>query len=119
MQLNSQFARQILESKLAEVTNLADWRDSIAVHISADPIDTTQHLGEREIACHGLSRNASLVREVRAGLKRLTEGAYGVCVDCDEPISPKRLAAVPWAPRCIACQNHVEAAGVQNERLAA
>jgi DnaK suppressor protein len=119
MQLNSQFARQVLESKLSEVTNLADWRDSIAVHTSADPTDVTQHLGEREIACRSLSRNASLVRDVRAGLKRLTEGTYGVCVDCGQPISPKRLAAMPWASRCIACQNHVETAGMQDERLAA
>ena len=119
MQLNSQFAKQVLESKLSEVTNLADWRDSIAIHTSADPTDTTQHLGERELACRSLSRNASLVRDVRAGLKRLTEGTYGVCVDCDEPISPKRLAAVPWAPRCIACQNHLEAGGMRNESLAA
>jgi DnaK suppressor protein len=116
MQLNSQFAKQVLESRLSEVTHLVDWRDAIAVHTSADPTDTTQHLEEREIACRGLSRNASLVRDIRASLKRLTEGAYGVCIDCEEPISPKRLAAVPWAPRCIACQNHIEAGG---ERLAA
>jgi RNA polymerase-binding transcription factor DksA len=54
------------------------------------------------------------------GLKRLIEGTYGICVDRDEAISPQRLAAVwPWPPRCIACHNHVEEAGVQNERLAA
>ena len=28
----------------------------------------------------------------------------GTCANCDGPISPKRLAAIPWAKYCIACQ---------------
>jgi len=28
----------------------------------------------------------------------------GICLDCDEPIAPKRLAAVPDALYCIRCQ---------------
>jgi DnaK suppressor protein len=37
-------------------------------------------------------------------LQRIDEGSFGVCIECDLPISPKRLAALPWAPRCIKCQ---------------
>ena len=28
-----------------------------------------------------------------------------VCRDCDEPISAARRKAVPWAQRCIDCQD--------------
>ena len=117
--MHSQLAKQVLESKLVEIMNPAGWRDSIIVRRSADPTDTTQQIGEREMAGRSLSRNASLVRDLRAALNRIAEGAYGVCVDCEEPIAPKRLAAVPWTPRCLSCQNHWEAAKVQDERLAA
>jgi len=117
--MHSQLAKQVLQSKLLEITNPAGWRDSIAVRTSADPTDTTQQIGEREIASRNLNRNASLVRDLRAALNRLAEGAYGVCLDCDEPIAPKRLAAVPWTPRCLSCQNHLEAAGAQEQKLAA
>ena len=117
--MHSQLVKQTLEWKLSEVVNPAGWRDSIAVRKSADPTDTTQQIGEREMASQSLSRNASLVRDLRAALNRIAEGTYGVCIDCEEPIAAKRLAAVPWTPRCLSCQNAMEAAGVGDERLAA
>jgi DnaK suppressor protein len=117
--MHSQVVKLVLESKLLETTNPAGWRDSIAVRPSADSIDTTQQIGEREMASRNLSRNASLVRDLRAALNRVAQGTYGVCIDCEEPIAPKRLAAVPWTPRCLSCQNDLEAAGSQDERLAA
>ena len=50
------------------------------------------------------ARNAGLLREVEEALERIEEGSYTVCADCGQPISPKRLEAVPWAKYCIACQ---------------
>jgi DnaK suppressor protein len=44
----------------------------------------------------------------RRALDRMHEGSYGLCSDCGEPISPKRLAAVPWAERCVPCQSRWE-----------
>jgi len=35
---------------------------------------------------------------LRAALNRVAEGTCGFCVDCEEPIAPKRLAAVRWTP---------------------
>jgi len=37
-------------------------------------------------------------------LDRVRSGVFGLCASCEEPISPKRLAAVPWASCCIVCQ---------------
>jgi len=110
--------KQLMESKLAEVTNPAGWRDSIAVRTTADPADTTQLTIEREMASRGLSRNASMVRELRAALNRIADGSYGTCVDCDESIQPRRLAAVPWAARCLNCQEDTEAR-TEDQELAA
>ena len=44
-----------------------------------------------------------LVEQVRAALLRIDEGAYGLCEVCGTPISEGRLAALPWATRCIGC----------------
>lgn len=41
---------------------------------------------------------------VEGALARLERGTYGRCVDCGEPVDADRLAALPWAERCIACQ---------------
>lgn len=42
-------------------------------------------------------------------LRRLDEGRYGICEDCEEVIGEARLKALPFARRCIACQERAEA----------
>jgi DnaK suppressor protein len=79
-------------------------RDEIAIEKSADAIDEVQRAAERELAIRNLDRESNLLREVRAALRRIDEGSFGICAHCDDPISPKRLAAVPWASLCIRCQ---------------
>ena len=119
MQPDSQLAKQILESKVLELTSPAGWRDSIAVRAGADPTDATQQIAEREMASRGLSRNASLMRDLRAALNRVADGTYGLCIDCEEPIAARCLAAVPWAARCLSCQESAERCGEEYEELAA
>lgn len=41
--------------------------------------------------------------QIRSALKRLDDGTYGQCVECDEPISKARLAALPATGLCIQC----------------
>ena len=53
------------------------------------------------------------LRLVEEALDRLNSGGYGVCQECEEPIAPKRLEAVPWARYCIRCQEG--AAGSQDD----
>jgi RNA polymerase-binding transcription factor DksA len=50
----------------------------------------------------------SICEATRRALARLEDGEYGDCVDCGETISPKRLAAVPWAECCVECQSERE-----------
>lgn len=47
------------------------------------------------------------LKQVDAALDRLATGDFGVCAACGEAISPKRLAAIPWAHCCIACQEQI------------
>lgn len=119
MHLNSHLTKRHLEAKLRECANPAGWRDSIAVSTTADPLDTNQHIFECEMASRGLSINASRSRYLRAAIARVDEGTYGICVDCEEPIAPRRLEAVPWACRCRACQESFESAETLGQRLAA
>ena len=99
---------QALQTKLSEVTQTKGLRDAIAVEQSADPLDTTQRALEGEMATVGLDRNATLARQIRAAISRINQGGYGVCLECEEPISQKRLAAVPWAALCIHCQQRAD-----------
>jgi DnaK suppressor protein len=41
-------------------------------------------------------------------LTRIDRDEYGVCIDCSEQISEKRLEHFPYAARCIVCQEAFE-----------
>ena len=96
--------QQILEARLAELETFVRNREGIAIEKSPDALDEVQHAAERELAIRNLDRESNLLRNVRAALRRIDEGSFGVCLHCEEDISPKRLAAVPWTPFCIQCQ---------------
>jgi DnaK suppressor protein len=55
----------------------------------------------------GQRREATL-RNIEAALKRIDDGDYGLCRDCDEPINLKRLEFDPTALRCIDCESKRE-----------
>jgi DnaK suppressor protein len=114
--------REMLEKKRAELAETVRRRDEIAIEKSADAIDEVQRAAERELAIRNLDRESQLLRNIRAALARMDEGTYGICVRCEKPISPKRLAAVPWTPFCIECQeaadrNEQETLDILNEIL--
>ena len=44
-----------------------------------------------------------LAEQVKAALGRIDQGAYGLCEGCGGKIPEGRLAALPWATRCVDC----------------
>jgi DnaK suppressor protein len=96
--------KNVLETKQAELARLVRNRDGIAIEKSPDHLDEVQHATERELAIRNLDRDSNLLRNVRGALRRIEEGCFGVCLHCEEDISPKRLVAVPFAAFCIQCQ---------------
>jgi len=103
--------RNILEDKQAELEQVIRNREAITIEKSPDALDEVQHAAERDLAIRNLDRESNLLRNVRAALRRMDEGAYGVCLHCEEDISPKRLNAVPWTPYCIQCQEAADRDG--------
>jgi DnaK suppressor protein len=103
--------REVLERKRAELSQVLHRRDGIAIEKSPDQMDEIQFASERDLAIRNADRESGLLRQVLSALRRIQEGVFGTCVECDEPISPKRIAAVPWASRCIRCQEAAELEG--------
>jgi DnaK suppressor protein len=96
--------KQLLETKQTELAGGLRNREGIAIEKTADALDEVQLAGERELAIRNLDRESNLLRNVRSALGRMADGSYGVCLHCEEDISPKRLNAVPWTAYCIKCQ---------------
>jgi DnaK suppressor protein len=104
----------ILERRAAELNRALRNRDDIAIEKSADQMDEIQYASERDLAIRNVDRDTTLLRSVIAALRRIQEGSFGICIACETAISPKRMAAVPWAPRCIQCQETADLSGQDN-----
>ena len=48
-----------------------------------------------------------------AAERKLNEGTYGICEECGKDISVERLAAMPYAVRCLECEERLERTDVQ------
>jgi len=54
------------------------------------------------------SGDRAILQLIEEALVRIEDKSFGNCVNCENPIQPKRLEAVPWARHCIECQGLLE-----------
>lgn len=54
-------------------------------------------------------RREQTLRQIDAALKRIDDDEYGYCLQCGEPINPKRLEFDPTVTLCIDCASKAEA----------
>jgi len=66
----------------------------------ADSSQVTAERGEVEVLLGSLRESLAKVEDA---LRRLDEGTYGFCENCQEPIPTARLEAMPDARRCMSC----------------
>jgi DnaK suppressor protein len=114
--------KMLLVAKRDEIVAKSRRRDEICVVQSNEQVETVQLAGERDFAVLSLERDSKTLAQIGAALKRIEDGDFGVCMECEEPISSKRLVAVPWAAYCIRCQESHdahEATLLHDPRLAA
>jgi DnaK suppressor protein len=78
-------------------------------------IDSAPDVGDQALLDSERGRDISILemrnrvrQQIEEALVRLREGNYGLCADCGVEISEKRLKALPFARRCVACQEKVE-----------
>ena len=96
--------RKTLKTRQAELSDGRRNRDALAIETSADELDRIQQAQERDFAMGSIDRDSLRLREIRAALERIDNGSFGICLNCEEEIAAKRLAAVPWTALCIVCQ---------------
>jgi len=93
-----------LRAKLIDLLSVALDRDELRAEALADPDDQVRSNADREMVIQRFGQKANRVYEIRLAIGKIEEGTYGFCERCDEPISQRRLDAVPWAKLCLGCQ---------------
>lgn len=78
-----------------------------------DVIDDSWGSSSKEVMFASYSMSRTQLRRVDAALERIATGEFGICAVCGDPIGLKRLQALPWAKRCIECQEECEQDRIQ------
>lgn len=75
---------------------------------SSDPMDQASNQLERDFLLRLRDRESKLIFKIKEALERIENGTFGVCEECGEEISLKRLRARPMATLCIHCKHEQE-----------
>jgi DnaK suppressor protein len=105
--------RQILESELRILQikaglTVIELTGSISDG-EPDPLDRATQEIVRNSAYRIRSRESRLIKKIEDRLQSIEDGTYGICEDCEEPISIERLEARPVTSYCITCKMRREA----------
>ena len=77
-------------------------------HFDHTQDDEGQINSERDIEFAINENETAQLQSIEEALKRITQGVYGLCVECGTMQSRERLLAAPQATRCLSCQTRFE-----------
>ena len=104
---NKEQFKKVLIKKLDELLLKNGWIvDNIRNHSGncADPFDRAAFICERDISIKIQERDDVIMEEIIDALRRLDEGTYKICEECQGDIAKKRLLATPVTILCIECK---------------
>jgi RNA polymerase-binding protein DksA len=74
--------------------------------IPSHPADRDSEGIETDVALE--SSEWRMLEHVEEALNRIEEGGFGTCIDCGKKIPSQRLEAIPYALRCVPCEEEHE-----------
>lgn len=93
-----------LKARLADLLERANViEDDLRHPLDADSSEQAQDLADDEALMGVDAVLRDEIQQIRFALARITNGTYGTCANCGEPIGEARLKARPIATRCINC----------------
>jgi DnaK suppressor protein len=104
--------KQLLESKRDDIIRRAQQTLSEDMTLDAnelpDEMDlaSTEYLQSFTFRLRG--REKTFLKKIQRALEKIEDGSFGLCEECEQPISIKRLEARPEAPLCIRCKEEQE-----------
>ena len=69
-----------------------------------DPVDLAVRNYSKNVMLAVSENESRQLTEIDEALLRIEDDEYGNCLNCEKPINPKRLQAIPWARFCLDCQ---------------
>jgi len=85
--------------------------DSLQRPDEVNPLEDGTDAYDRQMALDLASSEQESLGEIDEALRRIDQGAYGICGQCAGPIEAPRLKALPFVRNCIGCQSEIEGRG--------
>ena len=100
--------RRLLEAKKNSLsTDLAKTRNAeeeTTEEATQDIADKAVSSYTREFLYSLSDTDRNTLVQIDDALTRIEEGKFGLCRNCGQPMTEKRLNAVPWAQLCVDCK---------------
>ena len=96
---------ELLEQAYETVDSMSDQKGNLP-----DPSDRATLESDRNFPLRIRDRERKLIGKIKDALERIDNGTYGICEECGEEISEKRLRARPVTTLCIDCKKKEESA---------
>jgi DnaK suppressor protein len=104
--------REILHEKKEEILKNAKRTLNEDMTLDADDMPDEMDLASSEylqsFTFRLRGREKTFLKKIDHALAKIDEGTFGICEECDEPISIKRLEARPETTLCIRCKEDQE-----------
>jgi DnaK suppressor protein len=104
--------REILEEKKEEILKNAKRTLNEDMTLDADDMPDEMDLASSEylqsFTFRLRGREKTFLKKIDHALAKIDEGTFGICEECEEPISAKRLEARPETTLCIRCKEDQE-----------
>jgi len=106
-----QFTKTLLAKKYEIINKLSRFiteSKEMETNVAQDAVDKAETSYTKEFLLSLSDADRELLNQIDDALKRLERNEFGRCQICGAEISQKRLAAIPWTPYCISCQEKAE-----------
>ncbi|MEW6067551.1 MAG: TraR/DksA C4-type zinc finger protein [Nitrospirota bacterium] len=100
--------KEIIKEAKSEISKYIKGETKQLVDTALDDGDWSVVDLSEDISLKQLSTHRETLHKIDEVLRKINEGTYGICEDCGEEISEKRLSVMPFAIYCIDCQEKRE-----------
>jgi RNA polymerase-binding transcription factor DksA len=95
--------REDLTGQIASLKN-----DALRRNDEVNPVEDGTDAYDRQFGLSLASSEQEAVAQINDALRRVEEGIYGVCEQCQGGIEKARIEALPFVKTCIRCQSELE-----------
>lgn len=102
---------QMRQEVLQEVQDVISAGRTIGQDGVADLGDMSSQGYHRDLLINLSETQRRKIHDIDMALERIARGEYGICMRCEEEISPKRMEVRPFSRYCVDCKTEVEKFG--------